>query len=103
MSKQPLEQKVIISNWKMGGFKDKIAVIYGELTQACLAAKKLLRIYNSKQHKKIVGLLDTKRPLAVIAVSHRTTNPVPIIEDWNFEIPSITISTIDSMRLLKNP
>jgi Iap family predicted aminopeptidase len=85
-----------------GDFKDKIAVIYGELTQVPLAAKSN-SIYNPEEHKRIVGLLETKKPLAVIAVSHRATNPVPIIEDWDFEIPSITISTIDGMRLLKNP
>lgn len=85
-----------------GDFKDKIAVIYGELTQAPLAAK-CNSVYNPAEHKKIVGLLETKEPLAVIAVSHRTTNPVPIIENWDFEISSITISTIDGMRLLKNP
>lgn len=85
-----------------GDFKDKVAVIYGELTQAPLAAKSN-NIYNPEEHKRIVGLLEIKKPLAVIAVSHRATNPVPIIEDWDFEIPSITISTIDGMRLLENP
>jgi len=82
-------------------FRDKIAVIYGELTSAPLAAKNN-NVYNPEEHKRIIKLLEAKKPLAIIAVSHRMTGAVPIIEDWDFEIPSVTISTIDSVKLLKN-
>jgi aminopeptidase YwaD len=84
-----------------GDFRGKIAVIYGELTQAPLAAKNN-NVYNPEDHKRIIGLLEAKKPLAVIAVSHRMTGMVPIIEDWDFKIPSVTISTIGGMRLLKD-
>jgi len=82
-------------------FRGKIAVIYGELTQAPLAAKHC-SVYNPETHKRIVGLLEAKEPLAIVAVSHRMFNPVPIIEDWSFKIPSVTVSTIDGMKLLRN-
>ncbi|MDR7667320.1 M28 family peptidase [Methanosarcina sp. Z-7115] len=84
-----------------GDFRDKIAIIYGELTQTPLAAKNN-NVYNPEEHKRIIGLLEAKKPLAIIAVSHRTASTVPILEDWDFEIPSVTISAIDGMRLLKN-
>jgi aminopeptidase YwaD len=84
-----------------GDFRDRTAVIYGELTQAPLAAKNN-NVYNPEEHKRITGLLEAKEPLAVVAVSHRAINPVPIIEDWDFEIPSVTVSSLDGMRLLKN-
>jgi Predicted aminopeptidases len=84
-----------------GNFRGKIAVIYGELTQAPLAAKHC-SVYNPETHKRIVGLLEAKKPLAIVAVSHRMVNPVPILEDWDFKIPSVTVSTIDGMKLLKN-
>lgn len=84
-----------------GDFRDRIAVIYGELTQAPLAAKNN-NVYNPDEHKRIIGLLEAKEPLAIVAVSHRAINPVPIIEDWDFEIPSVTLSSLDGMRLLKN-
>lgn len=85
-----------------GDFRDRIAVIYGELTQAPLAARNN-NVYNPDEHKRIIGLLGAKEPLAVIAVSHRAINQVPIIEDWDFEIPSATVSSLEGMRLLKNP
>ena len=84
-----------------GDFRDRIAVIYGELTQAPLAARNN-NVYNPDEHKRIIGLLEAKEPLAIVAVSHRAINPVPIIEDWDFEIPSVTVSSLDGMRLLKN-
>lgn len=84
-----------------GNFKGKIAVIYGELTQAPLAAKHY-SVYNPETHKRILGLLEAKEPLAIVTVSHRIANPVPILEDWDFKIPSVTVSTIDGTKLLKN-
>lgn len=83
-----------------GNFKGKIAVIYGELTQAPLAAKHC-SVYNPETHKRIIGLLEAKEPLAIVAVSHRMINPLPVFEDWDFKIPSVTVSTIDGIKLLK--
>lgn len=83
-----------------GDFKDKIAVLYGELTQEILAAKNN-HTYNPEKHKKIVNLLEEKAPLAIITISHKMLNPLSIIEDWDFKIPSVTISAANGMKLLK--
>ncbi|CAM2921227.1 M28 family peptidase [Paenibacillus sediminis] len=77
----------------------KIAVLYGELAKENFTAKGFT-IYNPEHHKQIIHLLEQKNPAAVITVNLHTHTDLPLISDWDFGIPSVTISPEDALLLI---
>lgn len=75
--------------------KDAILLLSGELTQTPLSPKDY-PFYFPEEHEKIITLLESKQPAAIIAVTGETPlhgkKPFPFIEDGNFLIPSANIS-----------
>ena len=73
--------------------KGKILLLKGELTKEQLMPKNFT-FYNPEHHQHIVRLLETKKPLAIIAATSRNPElaggiyPFPLIEDGDFDIPS---------------
>jgi aminopeptidase YwaD len=79
----------------------RILVFYGDLAQTELAAKGA--IYVSERDWRIVQLLEERQPAGII-----TINPTPharwrLIEDFDFDLPSVTVSAHSGLKLLKNP
>jgi len=85
-----------------------ILVLHGELCREQLAAKNFV-FYNPEHHQKIIALLEGKNPSAIIAITGKnpaTTgalSPFPLIEDGDFDIPSVYISEQEGMKILEQP
>lgn len=81
---------------------NRICVLYGDLSKEPLSWLSN-PVYLPPHHREIMELLRKKSPLAVIAVSLSPGYSVPIIEDWDFGIPSVTVSAETGLKLLRNP
>lgn len=83
----------------------RILVLHGELCKEQLAAKNFI-FYNPEHHQRIISLLEEKDPSAIIAITGKnpaTTgalSPFPLIEDGDFEIPTVYTSEKEGMKIL---
>jgi aminopeptidase YwaD len=84
--------------------KDKIVLLRGEIAREQLMPKDF-PFYNPDEHKRIVHLLETKKPLAIVAATSRDpalaggVYPFPLIEDGDFDIPSVYMTDREGDRL----
>ena len=84
--------------------RDKILLLWGEIAREQLMPKNF-PFYNPDEHKRIVNLLETKRPLAVLTASERNPEmagavyPYAMIEDGDFNIPSAYMTKEEGARL----
>lgn len=76
----------------------KIAFLHGELTKEALTPKNY-PFYNIAEHRAIISLLEAKRPLAVVLESPSAEGILPVIEDGDFDLPSLVVSQADGLRL----
>jgi aminopeptidase YwaD len=84
---------------------DKVLLLRGELTAGQLMPKNF-PFYNPDEHKRIIALLEARRPLAIIAATSRDPEmvgsgvyPFPLIEDGDFDIPSVYMTDEEGARL----
>lgn len=80
---------------------NKIAFLYGELTMENLVPKGFT-IYNPEHHRHIISLLEQKKPSAVITVRMQKENDLPLFNDWDFNIPSVTVTPEIGLMIFKN-
>jgi aminopeptidase YwaD len=78
----------------------RICIIHGNLTRR-EELDPPYAIYLSEPDPVASVLLD-KRPLAVIAISPTHHDPVPVICDWEFAVPSVTVDCDTGRRLLQH-
>ena len=84
--------------------RDRILLLRGEITREQLMPKNF-PFYNPDEHKRLVSLLEMKRPLAVLTATGRNPEtagavyPFPMIEDGDFDIPSAYMTEEEGMRL----
>ncbi len=82
----------------------KVLLLRGEIAKEPLMPKNF-PFYNPDEHKRIYALLETKKPLAIITAAARNPEmaggvyPYPMIEDGDFDIPSIYITEEDGNEL----
>ncbi|MDY7041909.1 MAG: M28 family peptidase, partial [Chloroflexota bacterium] len=82
----------------------KIALLRGHIAKEQLMPKNF-PFYNPDRHKKIIHLLETKAPVAIIAATSRNPEtaggvyPFPLIEDGDFDIPSVYMTQEEGDRL----
>jgi aminopeptidase YwaD len=88
-----------IPHLEKSDLQGKIAVLHGDLTKEALMPKNF-RFWNPEEHQRIIGLLEAKRPLALVTVSFSEDLPVPIIEDGDFGIPCAAVSKSAARSLL---
>ncbi len=69
----------------------RVALLHGELTAMPLFPKNY-PFFTIEAHRRIINLLEAGRPRAIIAVSCMNDRPVPIFEDGDLTIPSVTVS-----------
>lgn len=75
----------------------RILLLSGEIAKEQLMPKNF-RFYNPEQHQKIIALLEQKQPAAIICATGRNPSlaggayPFPLIEDGDFDIPSVYTS-----------
>jgi len=83
----------------------KIILLHGEIAREQLMPKNFI-FFNPEEHKKIINLLEKGKPAAVIGATGRNSAlagglyPFPLIEDGDFDIPSVYMTEEEGLRLL---
>jgi len=83
----------------------KLLLLHGELTKEQLMPKNFV-FYNPEQHQQIIALLEKKKPGAILAATSRNASlaggvyPFPLIEDGDFQIPSVYMTEEEGKKLL---
>jgi aminopeptidase YwaD len=83
---------------------DRIILLRGDIAREQLMPKNF-PFYNPDEHKRIIQLLEMKKPLAIIAATSRDAQmagavyPFPLIEDGDFDIPSVYMTDEEGYRL----
>jgi aminopeptidase YwaD len=81
-----------------------VYLLCGDLTTEQLMPKHF-PFYNPERHRRIIGLLEAKGPLAIIAATGRNPElaggvyPFPLIEDGDLDIPSVYMTEEQGDRL----
>lgn len=78
----------------------KIPVFYGDMAQTELATKG--GIYISERDRRILELLEDRKPAAIITINPTLHARWRLIEDFDLDIPSVTVSAHSGLKLLKN-
>jgi aminopeptidase YwaD len=79
----------------------RMLVFYGDMAQTELATKG--GIYVSKRDRRILELLEERGPAGIITVNPTIHARWRLIEDFDLDIPSVTVSAHSGLKLLKNP
>ena len=83
----------------------KIILLHGRIAAEQLMPKNFV-FYNPEEHRKIIGLLEKGQPAAIISATGRNSAlaggvyPFPLIEDGDFDIPSVYMTEEEGRRLL---
>ncbi len=82
----------------------RLLLLLGELCKEQLMPKNFT-FYNPEEHQRLVALLERKAPLAILAATSQdpgmagAVSPFPLIEDGDFDIPSVYMSVEEGARL----
>ena len=85
----------------------KIVLLRGDIAKEQLMPKNF-PFYNPDRHQRIIQLLETKKPRAIIAATARdwemvgSMYPFPLIEDGDFDIPSVYMTDEEGHRLAEH-
>ncbi len=96
-----------IEELETADFSDKVVLLRGEIAKEQLMPKNF-PFYNPDHHKRIIKLLETKKPRAIIAATTQdpglagAVSPFPLIEDCDFDIPSVYMTDEEGNRLLEH-
>ncbi|WP_270182273.1 DUF4910 domain-containing protein [Alkalihalobacillus sp. CinArs1] len=80
----------------------KIALLYGELSKENYVPKGFT-IYNPEHHQRVIQLLEEKNPSAILFVRMEKEINQPLINDWDFFIPSLTVSPEVGLTIKNSP
>jgi len=69
----------------------KILILGGELTKKTFIARNF-DIFKEDYQEEILDFLEKNKPSAIIAISHEEDYVMPLFEDSDFKIPSVTVS-----------
>lgn len=89
---------------RLGG---RIALLQGEIAREQLMPKNFT-FYNPEHHQAIIRLLEAKGPVAIIAATSQNPEmagglyPFPLIEDGDFDIPSVFMTDQEGDRLARH-
>ena len=79
----------------------RILVFYGDMAQTELATKG--GIYVSDRDRRILQLLEERQPAGIITINPTLHARWRIIEDFDLNIPSVTVSASSGLKLLRKP
>lgn len=94
-----------IAELENGIYKDKIILLHGEIAMEQLMPKNFV-FYNPESHQKTVSLLENSGAKALICATGRNAAlaggvyPFPLIEDGDFDIPSVFMTEEEGKKLL---
>ncbi|MEZ4767955.1 MAG: M28 family peptidase [Caldilineales bacterium] len=87
--------------------RGKVLLLRDEIAREQLMPKNFT-FYNPEEHQRIIALLEEKEPLAIIAATGRNPElagglyPFPLIEDGDFDIPSVCMTDVEGRRLAQH-
>jgi aminopeptidase YwaD len=85
--------------------KGKILLLHGDIAREQLMPKNF-DFFNPPEHQRIIYLLESRQPAAIISATGRNPElaggvyPFPLIEDGDFDIPSLYMTAEDGLMLL---
>ena len=85
---------------ELASITGKIPVFYGDMAQGELATKG--GIYVSERDRRILQLLEERQPAGVITINPTLHARWRLIEDFDLDIPSVTVSAHSGLKLLKS-
>ena len=83
----------------------RILFLHGEIAKEQLMPKNFV-FYNPEEHQRIISLLEKGKPAAIVCATGRNAAlaggvyPFPLIEDGDFDIPSVYMTEEEGLRLL---
>lgn len=84
---------------------EKILLLHGEIAREQIMPKNFV-FYNPEEHQRIISLLEKGSPAAIVCATGRNSStaggvyPFPLIEDGDFDIPSVFMTEEEGSRLL---
>lgn len=100
----PLARASSLAELEGGEVTGKILLLSGDIAREQLMPKNFV-FYNPPEHRKIVALLERKRPAAIVSATGRNSAlaggvyPFPLIEDGDFDIPSVYMTEEEGVKL----
>ena len=79
---------------------DKVLIFYGDMAQGELATKG--GIYVSDRDRRILELLDERHPAGIVTVNPTLHARWRLIEDFDLNTPSVTVTAPSGLKLLKH-
>ena len=101
----PLVAATCIEELEQQDITGKVLLLHGEIATEQLMPKNFV-FYNPEEHQKIIALLENKKPVAIITATTKNSvvaggvYPFPLIEDGDFDIPSVYMTEEEGNRLL---
>ncbi len=86
---------------ELAAMTGRILIFYGDMAQGELASKG--GIYVSDRDRRILQILEERRPAGIITINPTIHARWRLIEDLDLDIPSVTVSARSGLKLLKNP
>ena len=100
----PLAVASTVSELETVEAEGRVLLLHGEIAKEQLMPKNF-PFFNPEEHQKIVHLLETRKPAAIITATSRNPElaggmyPFPLIEDGDFDIPSVYVTDRVGERL----
>lgn len=91
---------------KQADLQCRVLLLYGDIAREQLMPKNFV-FYNPQNHRRIISLLEEKKPEAIICATGRNSElaggsyPFPLIEDGDFDIPSVYMTDKEGERLIR--
>jgi aminopeptidase YwaD len=101
----PLTAAADTAELEQGDFRDTLLLLHGELAKEQLMPKNFV-FYNPDEHRKIISLLEQSGAKALICATGRNASlaggvyPFPLIEDGDFDVPSVYMTEEEGKKLL---
>ena len=89
------------SELEQAAITGKVIVFYGDMSQTELATKG--GIYVSDRDRRIIEILEERQPAGIITINPTLHARWRVIEDFDLNIPSLTVSAHSGLKLLKKP
>jgi Iap family predicted aminopeptidase len=86
---------------ELASITGRIVLFYGDMAQGELATKG--GIYISDRDRRIIQLLEERKPAGIITVNPTSHARWRLIEDFDLDVPSVTVSARSGLKLLQNP
>jgi aminopeptidase YwaD len=103
--KAPLIPVSRVEELEGAAIQGKIILLHGDIAREQLMPKNFV-FFNPEEHQRIISLLEKGAPAAIICATGRNAAlaggvyPFPLIEDGDFEIPSVYMTEEEGSRLL---